>query len=70
MAKILTFEPTEFDRTKSADESRAVTSAEVIVFPGIRYERWDESRGEEPDATSTEESRTRGRRRDVLNLAE
>ncbi len=68
MAKILTFRPEEVRR----DESGAMTvgaSAEVIVFPGVRYERWDEVEEAQSQLQSTK-TRSRGRHRDVLELAE
>lgn len=61
MAKILAFRPVALKREEmSAPEQRA-RSAEVILFPGVRYERWQEI---EPA------QRSFGRERDVLELAE
>lgn len=62
MAQILSFRTPEF-RASDAVGRRAGFSAEVILFPGVRYERWGE-----PDATSTGAERRESR--DVLELAE
>jgi hypothetical protein len=70
MAKILTFRSTELRReeaTSSACDGNG-TSAEVIVFPGVRYEHWDEPG--EPRPASATEKRVRAQSRDVLELAE
>ena len=44
---------------------RAGVSAEVILFPGVRYERWEEAHAATPAA-----SEQRFTNRDVLELAE
>lgn len=62
MAQILSFRTPEF-RADSAAGRREGFSAEVILFPGVRYERWSEQ-----DATAA--SAERGNTRDVLELAE
>lgn len=62
MAQILSFRTPEF-RAGDATGRRAGSSAEVILFPGVRYERW----GEPVTTTSSSE---RGKTRDVLELAE
>jgi hypothetical protein len=66
MATILTFRPTAPERDDSA--ARAKASAEVIVFPGVRYERWEEA----GEAAPPQSSRTKSPdvRRDVLELVE
>lgn len=46
------------------------TSAEVIVFPGVRYEHWEQSDDGEARPASAEKKRSRDQRRDVLELAE
>jgi hypothetical protein len=65
MAKILTFRAGRRDESGLASEG---ATAEVIVFPGVRYERWDDARqeqlGHQPAA------KKRSRQRDVLELAE
>ena len=68
MAKILTFRPTEHDRDRRGDEMRADVPAQVIVFPGVRYERWDDAGDERAHATSDAKGRSRNQRRDVLDL--
>ena len=68
MAQILTFRSGEMRRDESAVEPARAT-AEVIVFPGVRYERWDEG-SEQPQHESSARKQTGDRRRDVLELAE
>ncbi len=62
MAQILTFRSAEMRRDEGAEHGAAAT-AEVIVFPGVRYEHWDE-------AGARSEASAKKRRRDVLELAE
>ena len=64
MAQILSFRTPEYRSSDSAGTS-AGASAEVIIFPGVRYERWEEAHA--VTSTSADERRTR---RDVLELAE
>jgi hypothetical protein len=68
MAKILAFHPGEMRRDASALASDGA-SAEVIVFPGVRYERWDDAENAHSQLQSGKK-RGRDRRRDVLELAE
>jgi len=68
MAQILTFRGGEMRRDESAS-SPARTNAEVIVFPGVRYEHWDEACGQ-PEHQASAKKRSRDRRRDVLELAD
>ena len=68
MAKILTFQVGEMRRDDSAAPV-VQQSAEVIVFPGVRYERWDAG-GKPSDRTSSDRKRLRDRNRDVLELAD
>jgi hypothetical protein len=62
MAQILSFRTPEFRSSEGAGVSAGV-SAQVIIFPGVRYERWDEAHA--VSSASADE-----RRRDVLELAE
>ena len=62
MAQILSFRTPEY-RSSDAGARRAGISAEVILFPGVRYERWGDR-----DAAAV--SRDRDASRDVLELAE
>jgi hypothetical protein len=64
MAQILSFRTPEY-RSSEGPSPRAGVAAEVIIFPGVRYERWDEAHAV-PIARG-EERRTS---RDVLELAE
>jgi hypothetical protein len=64
MAQILSFRTPEYRSSESASV-RVGVAAEVIIFPGVRYERWDEAHA--VPIASVEERRTS---RDVLELAE
>jgi hypothetical protein len=64
MAQILSFRTPEF-RSSEGSGPRIGVSAEVIIFPGIRYEHWDEK-----NAVTNETSDERRSSRDVLELAE
>jgi hypothetical protein len=68
MATILTFRKVEL-RRQSGDTAGAV-SCEVIIFPGIRYERWNEVRDDDEQAASVAKAPSVRQRRDVLELAE
>jgi hypothetical protein len=71
MVKILTFRPLEpNERSRSADAARSDTWGEVVVFPGVRYEHWDEASQDEPQSSRDAKRRTHARRRDILDLAE
>jgi len=70
MAKILAFRPEEQRRHESACAAREHGSAEVIVFPGVRYERWNEAGDAEPMRQAATKKRRLDQRRDVLELAE
>lgn len=62
MASILEFrQPTLQARQVTATSE--VRSADIVLFPGVRYERWTEA-----DAESAEKPRRRARRRDQLDL--
>ncbi|MBC7832738.1 MAG: hypothetical protein H7Y62_12045 [Hyphomicrobium sp.] len=64
MAQILSFRTPEF-RSCDGVGITAGVSAEVIIFPGVRYERWKEAHA--VTSAPADERRTR---RDVLELAE
>jgi hypothetical protein len=66
MATILAFRPVEFRRHAHALATTAAQPAEVILFPGVRYERWKEDAGKDEAGTRTRDMR----KRDVLELAE
>ena len=68
MATILTFRKVEL-RRHSGDPAGAV-SCEVIIFPGIRYERWSEVRDAEEQAATVAKAPSLRQRRDVLEFAE
>jgi hypothetical protein len=68
MAKILTFPTDEIRRDVSALASGG--SAEVIVFPGVRYERWNELADAQSRLQAASKKRSQDRQRDVLELAE
>ena len=72
MAKILTFrctEPRREEATSSVCDGSG-TSAEVIVFPGVRYEHWDKAGDSNPRSASATKKQARAQLRDVLELAE
>ena len=70
MAKILTFRTTERrDEDADADSACEGASAQVIVFPGVRYEHWDRP-GDPPAAAAAATTKQSRDRRDVLELAE
>jgi hypothetical protein len=64
MAQILSFRTPEY-RSNEGTSLRAGVAAQVIIFPGVRYEHWDEAHA--VARASGEERRTS---RDVLELAE
>lgn len=68
MAKILNFRTAEF-RAGEGTSRREGDSAEVILFPGIRYEHWNETGMGAPAAAAASNDACRTRR-DVLELAE
>jgi hypothetical protein len=68
MAKILNFRSAEF-RAGEGTSRREGDSAEVILFPGIRYERWSETGLGAPTAAAATQDACRTSR-DVLELAE
>ena len=69
MAKILTFRAGELQRQDGGGACGGV-SCEVIIFPGIRYERWSEVRSADEPVASATKAQPSYRRRDVLELAE
>jgi hypothetical protein len=69
MAKILTFRPGEMRPDESGLASSNV-SAEVIVFPGVRYERWNDVGEGRSQLRSATKKRSQNRQRDILELAE
>jgi hypothetical protein len=68
MATILTFRKLELRRHESGDTAGAV-SCEVIIFPGIRYERWNNV-GDDDAQLAVAKKPSARQRRDVLELAE
>lgn len=68
MATILNFRSAEF-RTGVGTSRREGDSAEVILFPGIRYERWKETGMGAPTAAAAAKDACRTSR-DVLELAD
>lgn len=62
MATILEFRAS-FDEVTPRPRRRKGRSAEIVIFPGIRYERWH-------DAEPTADSTRAGTHRDVLKLVE
>lgn len=62
MAQILNFRTPEF-RSGTVTSRHEERCAEVIVFPGVRYERWSEERA----ASGRDDGRSH---RDVIELAD
>ena len=62
MATILEFRASPLRETAAAGRMVSAGPAEIVFFPGVRYERWDES--EQPIAQRAKKSR----RRDTLQL--
>lgn len=62
MASILEFRRSPFRYRPLIDQRGANSSADIVLFPGVRYERWSEE-----EAASKPRSR-RSRRRDRLDL--
>jgi len=69
MAKILEFHCRETESEGAQKSGREGAPAEVIVFPGVRYERWEQPDGEDAES-GAENERTRAQERDRLELAE
>jgi hypothetical protein len=70
MATILDFRHVASKREMSVPATHA-RAAEVILFPGVRYERWDEIEGRTRE-TQAREAAGAGRKcaRDILELAD
>ncbi|MDH4981287.1 hypothetical protein [Hyphomicrobium sp. D-2] len=64
MAQILTFSAPESRSTDPSHRNGGGETGEVIIFPGVRYERWNELHDEQTSR------RGRQNERDVLDLAE
>lgn len=62
MASILEFKPPAIDVRRASATGAPTATADIVLFPGVRYERWAES---PPDA---EKPRCRARRRDHLEF--
>ena len=63
MAVILEFKGTVLRSASPAFEAASRAGAEIVLFPGVRYERWDDT-DVEPQALRSK----RGRRRDTLEI--
>jgi hypothetical protein len=70
MAKILAFRSMELKREGGSGHSRKQLSGQVILFPGVRYERWSEHERQCAREDATSKKRDDNRHRDVLELAE
>ncbi len=62
MAKILSFRASSEETTKA--RRRKGRSAEIVIFPGVRYERWPEPASQKIDAAPKVSTR------DTLKLVE
>lgn len=67
MAKILEFRACDLECDDRAPEIDSSKSAEVILFPGVRYERQD---AEIANGQASQHAEARAPQRDVLELAE
>jgi len=63
MASILEFRQPALGSRQMTTRRGVVASADIVFFPGVRYERWAEA-----DARPAEKPRHRTRRRDHLDL--
>ena len=70
MATILAFRSMELKRKGGSGHSRKQLSGQVILFPGVRYERWGEHERQRAREDVTSKKRDNTRQRDVLELAE
>ncbi len=61
MSNILEFRVPHHAKPLSHGTAAAVQAAEVVIFPGIRYERWDEAPASRP--SPDDEAPARGRRK-------
>lgn len=62
MATIHRIAPAATRTTTGPNRDHKPSSAEIILFPGVRYERWSETQ-DRPDARA-------GRQRDRMEIAE
>lgn len=62
MASILEFRKPAFEFRRTSAKGEEAVSADIVLFPGVRYERWTEA---QPESTKP---RRRARRRDHLDL--
>jgi hypothetical protein len=63
MATILVLKSTNESR---ATASRPATSAEIILFPGVRYERWQAAADNAPKVPRKRRSRVKRDRMDIV----
>jgi len=64
MASILEFRKSVFRLRPLSGHAGVLGSADIVIFPGVRYERWSDEASTAPAATSGH----RQRRRDRLEL--
>ncbi|MCC7252354.1 hypothetical protein [Hyphomicrobium sp.] len=62
MASILEFRQPAFGCRQGTARREGRGSADIVLFPGVRYERWTET------SSDTAKPRRRARRRDHLDL--
>ena len=48
MADILDFRPTEGKTSRRPTKGAPASSCEIVIFPGVRYERWETAAKEKP----------------------
>ena len=52
MADILDFRPTEGKPGRRERGAARAATCEIVIFPGVRYERWETAAKEKPKAAS------------------
>lgn len=62
MASILEFRQPALQCRQVTGKTSAAASADIVLFPGVRYERWAEAQ------TEPAKPRRRARRRDQIEL--
>ena len=70
MAKILAFRSMELKRDEGSGHPPERRSGQVILFPGVRYERWTGHNRQRAREDAIAKKQDTGCLRDVLELAE
>lgn len=74
MADIVDFRGVPSKRLAPAPTQRRAQSAEIVIFPGVRYQRWDEQPAEATQAAGIAAKPTHAKKsrkkRDTLELVD